>query len=99
VQRDDASSILHLYRRLLAERRASAALHAGDWLERAAPDGVLAYERVAGADRRVVLVNFGSAPAAVDASGRVKVASDGSGEGGAFSGVLGPDSGVVLAPS
>jgi alpha-glucosidase len=54
----DPASMLHLYRRMLAERRASPALRLGafSWLE--APEGVLAYERFAGDDRRVVLVNY-----------------------------------------
>ena len=44
----------------VSSRRAarSPALQVGDWIDRDAPDGVLAYERVAGADRRLVLVNF-----------------------------------------
>ena len=63
-----------------------------------APDGVLAYERVAGADRRLVLVNFTREAKAIPASGRVVVASDGASEGGAFPGVLAPDTAVVLAP-
>jgi alpha-glucosidase len=96
--RDDPSSILHLYRRLLAVRRTSPALHGGDWVARDAPADVLAYERVAGADRRLVLVNFGSDPATIAASGRVQIASDGPGEGAAFAGVLPPDAAVVLAP-
>jgi len=59
---------------------------------------VLAYERVAGPDRRLVLVNFGSDPAPIVARGRVHIASDGAGEGAAFAGVVGPDTAVVLAP-
>jgi alpha-glucosidase len=97
VQRDDPSSILRLYRRLLAERRASPALHTGNWRAREAPDGVLAYERDAGTDRRLVLVNFTESPVRVEAGGRVTVASDGIGEGHAFSGILGPDTAIVLA--
>jgi alpha-glucosidase len=96
--RDDPASILHLYRRLLAARRASPALQVGEWIARAAPAGVLAYERVAGEDRRLVMVNFTPGPIAVPAAGRVEVATDGLGEGGAWSGTLGPDGGVVLAP-
>jgi alpha-glucosidase len=98
VQRDDPASILHLYRRLLAARRASPALRVGDWVARDAPDGVLAYERTSGADRRLVLANFAAEPAIVAASGRVEVASDGAGEGARFTGRLGGDAAVVLAP-
>jgi alpha-glucosidase len=96
--RADHGSILHLYRRLLSARRGSAALQVGEWIDRDTPDGVLAYERVAGADRRLVLVNFTREAKAVPVSGRVVVASDGASEGGAFPGLLAPDTAVVLAP-
>jgi alpha-glucosidase len=51
--------MLHLYRDLLAMRRASPALRRGTLHMRDAPQDVLAYERVSGSDRRLVLVNFG----------------------------------------
>jgi alpha-glucosidase len=89
--------VLHLYRRLLAARRASPALQVGDWTPREAPDGVLAYERAAGTDRRVVLVNFTSEPVVVPASGRVVVASDAVADGEPFGATLGPDAAVILA--
>jgi alpha-glucosidase len=57
-QRADPASILHLYRRLLALRRALPALHAGAQAPRPAPDGVLAYERTDGATRLAVFVNY-----------------------------------------
>ena len=96
VQRDDPSSVLALYRRLLATRRASPALSTGSWHELPAPDGVLAYERRAGDDRRTVLVSFAGEPAEVPVDGVVEVASDGRGEGSSFAGVLAPDAAVVL---
>ena len=77
----DEGSILQLYRRVLAARRASPALQSGSWTPLPAPDGVLAYERVAGGDRRGVLVNFTSSRAEVAASGVVEVSSLGRGEG------------------
>jgi alpha-glucosidase len=95
---DDPTSILHLYRRLLAARRSSPALQAGSWTAREAPDGVLAYERASGADRRLVLVNFTSEPVTVPTAGRVAVASDGGGEGAGFRGELAADAAVVLVP-
>ncbi|HKA29387.1 MAG TPA: alpha-amylase family glycosyl hydrolase, partial [Candidatus Binatia bacterium] len=95
--REDPASILHLYRRLLSARRTSPALQAGEWIVRDAPDGVLVYERVAGEERRSILANFTGEAREVAATGRVLVASDGAGEGGAFGGVLGPDGAVVLA--
>lgn len=96
--RDDPASILHLYRRLLAARRGSEALRLGDlrWLP--APEGVLAFERSRGDDRRVVLVSFGSEEAVVKVpdGATVEVASDGRGEGAAFDGRLGADRALVL---
>ncbi len=98
--RADPASILHLYRRLLAARRASPALREGSLAMLAAPAGVLAWERTHTSDRRVVLVNFTerSAEVALAGSLRVEVASDGCGEGGAFSGALGPDTALLLRP-
>lgn len=94
--------MLHLYRRLLAARRRSPALRAGDFSWLASPEGVLAFERRRGDDRRVVLVNFRAEPVRIGTVPaeelEVEVASDGAGEGLAFSGVLGPDQAVVLAP-
>ncbi len=97
--RDDPGSILHLYRRLLSARRESAALCLGDQRFLDAPEGVLAWERTHGGDRRVVAVNFRDEPAALDVgAGRiVSVASDGRAEGDAFDGRLGPDEALVLA--
>ncbi|MCC5950490.1 MAG: DUF3459 domain-containing protein [Acidimicrobiia bacterium] len=82
TQRDDPSSILHLYRRLIAARRASPALRSGslsllDVGARPAPgdtgtgaaahhESVVAWRRVAGDDERVVMVNFSDRPQHVD---------------------------------
>ena len=60
--RADPSSILHLYRRILAARRASPALRHGSWSALAAPEGMLAYLRTEGEDRRAVVVNFTTTP-------------------------------------
>jgi alpha-glucosidase len=94
----DPSSILHLYRRLLAARRGSPALRLGTWTALPAPDGVVAYRRAHEGDGRVVLVNFTSEVVAVRVSGRstVEVASDGRGEGRTYGGTLGPDQAVIL---
>ncbi len=94
--RDDPTSILHLYRRLLAARRASPALRTGEWVARDAPDGVLAYERVAGTDRRLVLVNFTRELLALRVSGHVVVASNGMNDGEPFNHVLEADTAVLL---
>jgi alpha-glucosidase len=100
----DPASILWLYRRLLAVRRATPALQVGGftWLE--APTGVLAWERARPGDgpgRRVVAVNFttGTVDVPVPGAWRVVVASDGpTGEGARYRGRLGPDQALVLAP-
>ncbi len=101
AQREDPGSMLHLYRRVLGARRGSPALQQGSfsWID--APGGVLAFERQAGEDRRVVLVNFTSSPAAAGLTEPfdVEVSSDGTGEGGEYSGGLGPDQAVVLRPA
>jgi alpha-glucosidase len=96
--RADETSILYLYRRLLAARRASPGLVSGDfaWLD--APDDVLAWRRRSDGDERVVAVNMGSAPARLDVTGRVVVASDGRGEGEPFGGRLAGDQAVVIEP-
>lgn len=99
AQRDDPTSILHLYRHLLAVRRASPALSLGafDLLE--APDGVLAWRRSLGDDVRLVAVNFTDQEVAAPFAGVVEVASDRVGEGGPLGAVLGPDRAVVVRPT
>lgn len=63
VCREDPSSILHLYRRILAERASSSALSLGDQVLLDAPAGMVAFERThTSGDRRRVLVNFTSTP-------------------------------------
>jgi len=91
-------SILHLYRRLLAGRRRSPALHAGAWELLDAPAGVLAYERVAEADRRQVWANFGAEEAVCAASEAwvVDVATRVSSEGRRWDGRLAGTEAVVL---
>jgi len=101
----DPGSVAHLYRRLLAARRASSALRTGDETPIPAPETVVAWRRTApdgdggdGGDR-VVAVNMGPGPAALDVAGRVLVASDGVGEGEPFAGTLGPDRAVLIDPA
>jgi alpha-glucosidase len=64
--RDDPTSILHLYRDLLAARHASPALQIGALELLDAPEDVLAYRRHRGDDERVVLISFVGEPLAVD---------------------------------
>ena len=101
AQRRRRRSMLRLYRRLLAARRASPALHAGACGCSTRPAGTLAYERERGDDRRVVLVNFGDEPATLAASRdpwTVEVATDAAREGSEWDGALGPCEAVVLRP-
>jgi alpha-glucosidase len=58
AQRGDPRSLLHLYRELLALRRAHPALHAGDFRRLASDPAVLAFERRAGSERALVALNF-----------------------------------------
>ena len=83
---------------MLAARRASPALATGAVALLPAPAGVLAYERAASSDRRVVLVNFADEPVAVDVGGdwHVEVDSDGLLEGEGFPGRLAGNHAVVL---
>ena len=83
--------MLHLSRAVLALRRDSAALHTGTLeLLDDTPDGVLAYERREGDDRRRVWVNFGVAPVALPEGWVVALATVGTGDG------LPPDAAAVL---
>jgi alpha-glucosidase len=94
--RQDADSILNLYRRLLAARRGSPALRLGELAALPAPDGVVAYQRRLDSDRRVVLVNFTQSELPCPAAGTVEVSTARSAEGAPFDGFLGPDQAVVV---
>lgn len=78
TQQGDEGSMLWLYQRLLAARRGSSALRHGTFAWLPSPPDVLAYERAAGPDRRVVLVNQGAISASVELAGdwEVEIASD-----------------------
>lgn len=79
AQRADPASLLALYRRLLALRRARPALHAGTYapLDRT-PEHVFAFTRTDGADRVLVALNFGDASAqlALPAPARMLLSTD-----------------------
>ena len=105
AQREDPTSILHLYRRLIAARKGSPALTAGTFelLDvDALPAGVIGYRRIDGDDQRLVLVNFLAEAAvvapAVAAGTIVEVSTAGHGEGEPFGDALGPDEAVILRP-
>jgi alpha-glucosidase len=69
AQRWDSASLLHLYRDLIALRRATPALERGSLVMRDAPEGVLAWDRHEGPSHAVVALNLGDAPARVELGG------------------------------
>ena len=104
TQASDASSMLALYRRILAARQASPALQLGDWRAIDAPAGVLAYERhhAPTGDRRVVLVNFSDdmvrLPLDVAGAYVVEVATDDR-TSGSYDGTVQPSQALMLRPA
>jgi alpha-glucosidase len=58
AQEEDPSSFLSLTKQLLAVRRGSAALRSGDYDSLAAIDDCVVFERRAGNDRRIVVLNL-----------------------------------------
>jgi alpha-glucosidase len=106
AQRRERGSVLHLYRRLLQLRKRAPALVLGTQDLLAGPEGVLAYTRVLGDERWVVLINFTDASVVLDdlvgwaenagPHPIAELASDGEGEGQPLSGRLRPDQAVVL---
>ena len=60
--RDDPKSMLTLYRRLIALRRASPALSVGGKRMLAAPEDVIAFERAHANERYIVVLNLGREP-------------------------------------
>jgi alpha-glucosidase len=98
--RDDPTSIVHLYRGLLAARRGSPALHLGTIELCDAPDDVVVYERRHGDDARVVVVSFSEAPVDVSVGPLpVELSSDPERPTGEpLAGPLGPYEAVVLRP-
>jgi alpha-glucosidase len=92
----DPASILHLYRRLLAMRRTSPALHRGTLHLLDAPADVVAYERVDQDARFTILVNCSAIEHATGIAGRIVLASDAAAPH-PWTGVLAPHQAVVLA--
>ncbi|HEX2575158.1 MAG TPA: alpha-amylase family glycosyl hydrolase [Aquihabitans sp.] len=98
----DEGSILHLYRRFLAERRTSPALQLGDQVLLDGPADVVAWDRTHGDDRRRLVVNFSdeAVPLGELAGGWVvAVATDGVGAGEPAPATAGPGQGLVLRPA
>jgi alpha-glucosidase len=77
-------------------RNSSPALRRGDLTLVDAPDGVLAYRRVAGEDRKFVALNLTAEPRQVAARGTVLISTAGVREPADGSLALGPGEGVVL---
>ena len=91
----DPDSIFHLYRRLLALRRAIPALHSGAIELLDSPDAVLAYRRTGGGATIVVAVNMGRDEVAWSPVGELLISSDGA-AGSSGAGTLGPYQAVVV---
>ncbi|HET9772413.1 MAG TPA: alpha-amylase family glycosyl hydrolase [Acidimicrobiia bacterium] len=98
TQAADPASVLGLYRRLLAARRASPALQGGDWIRGEAEPPLLVYERRTADDRRVVAANFGATRRHLDLPGAwtVDVAGDHRRDGSSWDGALEGETAVVL---
>ncbi len=94
AQDGDPSSMLTLYRRLLALRRAHPALAIGDFALAEADRDVLAYERRHGGERLLIALNLSDEERAMPFAGEVLLSTlDGAGDG------LRPNEGVILSPS
>ena len=101
-QRLDPSSILFLYRRLIALRHRMPALAVGGFERLELPEGILGYRRSSGDQSCIVVINFTDGP--IDVSGHparlvglpVVVSGDGHGEGEPFDGSLAADRALVL---
>ncbi|HEX5021489.1 MAG TPA: alpha-amylase family glycosyl hydrolase [Candidatus Binatia bacterium] len=62
LERVDASSLLTLYRGLIALRRSEPALSVGDYAALPAGEDLVAYMRKAGGRRLLIVLNFGARP-------------------------------------
>jgi alpha-glucosidase len=62
VQREDPASMLSLYRRLIALRKAEPALHIGDYAPAPADGDIVAYLREREGKRLLVVLNLGEQP-------------------------------------
>lgn len=103
AQRQDAASLLSLYRRLIALRRAEPALAVGAWAPVEAEGDVLAYLREAEGTRFLVALNLGGEAAELRlpreaAAGTVALGTHGAREGEAVEGTvrLGADEGLLV---
>ena len=101
TQRSRPDSILHLYRRTIATRKACPALTLGSYRQLESPEGSLAFRRQFEDSACTVLVNFTGDPIDVAslalAGATTLLASDDPSPTEGFSGLLGPDQAVVLS--
>ena len=91
-----------LYRRLLALRRATPALHRGSQELLAPVDDVVAWRRWVDDSEVLVAVNFATEPRAFTppaGAWRVALASDSPAAGTPYDGALAPEQAVVLTPA
>ncbi|KQT32958.1 alpha-amylase [Sphingomonas sp. Leaf412] len=93
AQAADAESMLHLYRRILALRRAEPALSIGTMRVVDAPAGVLAYERIHEERTLTILLNMTAAPVACDWRGVARLSTL---SGTPQQGMLRADEGLVV---
>jgi alpha-glucosidase len=99
AQRDDPGSVLWLYKRLLAARKASVALRRGELRLLEAGDGLVAWTREADGDRRAVVVDVGGDGGGIpdEVTGwTVEVESE---DGSLAGGELAPGRAVLLRPA
>jgi alpha-glucosidase len=100
VERQDPSSMLSLYRRLIALRRASPALRHGAYRAVFFDEDVLCYERAQADQRFLVALNFGGRPKKISLpswSGRhILLSTDTPGEDLAAPFVLRPHEGAIV---
>jgi alpha-glucosidase len=103
VEREDPTSILTLYRRLIGLRRASQALTHGSYRALSLGKNVLSYERAAGDQRLLVALNFDDEPKVVrlpsSAGNRVILSTNGQSRDISAAFVLQSDEGVIVGDS
>jgi alpha-glucosidase len=103
TERSDPHSVLNLHRLLLDLRKRESALSVGDYRSVGVEGSVMAYERSAGSNRFLVVLNLGHGPAPIPAAardffGRIEVSTylDQDGMGFAGNGALRSDEGIVV---
>lgn len=99
MMRADEQSTLGLYRKLIDVRKRTPALQMGDQQVLDSTEGTLVWRRSLGAQERITVVNFSTAPVEVLIEGtwQIEVASAGP-AGGAFDGSVPQSAALVLAP-